>query len=389
MSTIYLTDWDTADLRASPDYALVPYDRLSAGQKRQLGGLADEAGGYGIVMGKGSSPRAIHALDCDTALLFLTLMTPGPLPSFARRALRDEAEGAIARLVADGILEIKRGDRFVSGPDAIAREDRGSDGGGGAVAKLSRAALEHASRLGIEDPRLLSLKLYGYHRAPLSPRLAKAYPTRSSIEAYWGLDAGEARSILDRAWIPLSKGGDEAKAKDVWIAFRSARPRAAIPATGPMYKLYISPAFDAIPQAFAAALPVLTDLGVDQLKVGATIEGLLRPDKWVAYFGTFEELSLAAGALDRALAAIPAHGVPFSGGVDARGLLSWGMDPPPGARGDDRESYRLWMTNKLASAIVDAARAGAEEPWRYAVDRLALEGFDTRSWTPTERIWKV
>ena len=119
--------------------------------------------------------------------------------------------------------------------------------------------------------------------------------------------------------------------------------------------------------------------------------GLLRPDKLVAYCGTYEQLAELARELQSALAGCPAQGVPFTGIIDEAGLLSWGTDPP-GERlstaGMDRESWRLWVTNQLAVALI-AARAAETEvsPARFAVERLSLEGVDTRTWTPMQTIW--
>jgi hypothetical protein len=69
-------------------------------------------------------------------------------------------------------------------------------------------------------------------------------------------------------------------------------------------------------------------------------------------------------------------------------LLSWGFDPPPdkGALAwRERESWRLWVTNRLAIALVSAKRRGAAgiEPWQFALERLRLENVDTDTWAPT------
>jgi hypothetical protein len=125
-------------------------------------------------------------------------------------------------------------------------------------------------------------------------------------------------------------------------------------------------------------------------KVGADAAGLLRPDKMVAYFDNFEALAAVADSLADALAGVSAHGVPFSAEITSDGLLSWGVDPPreerpPGWSGG--QSWRLWVTNRLAGALLAARGQGVEEPWRFALERLRVEGVDVERWVPASSLW--
>jgi len=103
---------------------------------------------------------------------------------------------------------------------------------------------------------------------------------------------------------------------------------------------------------------------------------------------------MGAGArqLARELGLVPAHGVPFTAEVAGEGLLSWGLDPPASEHlieWQERESWRLWLTNRLANAIL-LARQDPErtiEPSLFALERLRLEGVDTTTWTPSETLW--
>ena len=113
----------------------------------------------------------------------------------------------------------------------------------------------------------------------------------------------------------------------------------------------------------------------------------MRPDKIVAYFPSFERLAEAAGAVQSRLGGVPAQGVPFTSEIGGDGLTSWGMDPPASERSwAGRESWRLWLTHRLARALL-AARGVAEEPWQFALERLRLEGIDTGTWTPAAGLW--
>jgi hypothetical protein len=128
------------------------------------------------------------------------------------------------------------------------------------------------------------------------------------------------------------------------------------------------------------------------LKVGKNVGGLLRPDKLLLYFCSFNALVEAADYLAPKLAGVSAHGVPFTAEIAGNGLLSWGVDPPveqetSGWHGP--ESWRLWVTNHLARAILAAKMAPAckIEPWRFALERLRLEGVDIETWTPVYTTW--
>jgi hypothetical protein len=163
------------------------------------------------------------------------------------------------------------------------------------------------------------------------------------------------------------------------------------------YKLYVSPMPAFVENVFAITARTLSTTGALQFKIGADADGLLRPDKIVAYFTSQDALRQAADALAARLHGCPAHGVPFTAALDDEGLLSWGVDPPASQQllnWQPRESWRLWLTNRLANALLTAKRtpatgsAVARRPWQYALERVRLEGVDTTSWTPADSLWR-
>jgi hypothetical protein len=409
-------------LRANPAFRLVLFDRLPAGQRRQLAGLARDPDHYGVLRPRRGTGLGWKAVDRETALLFLTLARPAPLPSYVRSRLGDAGAAlALARLVADGVLEIERAPAgFVSGAAAMSLFAAPA-AAGGRLAELSLAALRHGQELARTlrepEPLHLSLRLYGYNRLPMTPRWRRALPDATAVRRHLGIAAGGRwQPLLERHWRELPAGGDEP-----WLRWQRWRPAArgapspaAVPRDAPTYKLYVSPVPGALPEAFGAVLDGLAAVGAPGFKVGAGAGGLLRPDKIVTYFETFERLSAAAGALTERLAGVAPHGVPFTSEIAGGGQLSWGVDPPPAVGfgplgGDGRMSWRLWLTNRLARALIAAVAApspapplrgagaadlaGAAagetmEPWRFAVERLRLEGIDTDSWTPGGSLWR-
>jgi hypothetical protein len=369
--------------RANPAYELVLWDRLAPGERRALERLPDDPDFYGVLRPlAGAAGLGVKAIDRETALLFLTLREPGALPAYVRSVLGEATGRTLARLVADGILEAERDGAFVCGPAALeARPDR--EGGGGRLAGLSVAALQYGQALAIDDPLRLSFRLYGYNRRPLTPRWQRLLPSAEAVQAYLGIGPGGAnRPLLDRVWRPSPPS-------EVWLSWQSP---AKEPATGPRgatWKLYVSPAPEALAGGFGAILDALAAGRAAQFKIGSGAAGLLRPDKIVAYFPDFERLAAAAEAVESRLGGVPAQGVPFTSEIGGDGLLSWGMDPPAAERTawGGRESWRLWLTHRLARALLAARGAEGLEPWRFALERLRLEGVDTDSWTPAASLW--
>lgn len=381
----------TRIFRASPAFELVLFDRLPDGERRALADLARDPDFYGVLRPRVGAGLTLKSADRDTALLFLTLREPGPLPAYAVAQLGEAASRVIARFVADGVLEVEKDGAFVSGPaglDLFVRNEAGPHRSvsAGRIAALSLAALRCAQGLPGDDPRLLSLRLYAYNRLPLTPRWKRLLPDAEAVERHLGIaPGGPYRKPLDRAWQRLPE-------REGWISWISrAVAGAEGRPDGPTWKLYVSPRPEGLTEGggFGAVLDALTASRARQFKIGCNASGLLRADKIVAYFPSFERLAEAAEAVVARLAGAPVQGVPFTSEIGGGGLLSWGMDPPRSERTWSLgESWRHWLALRLARDLLAARQASAEEPWRFALDRLRLEGVDTDTWTPGALLWK-
>jgi len=80
----------------------------------------------------------------------------------------------------------------------------------------------------------------------------------------------------------------------------------------------------------------------------------------------------------------PIHAVPFTAEIVSNGALSWGCDPVGVAR-PGPVSWRQWVCERLAQALVTARGQTVDgiEPWRFALERLRLDGVDPRTFVPT------
>jgi hypothetical protein len=377
--------------RANRKFELVLFDRLPLAEQSALGELLSDPELYGVLKPRAGTLGTVKVVNRDTALLLLTLAEPGPLPFFVRSGETSRVERSIADLVLDEVLEIEMDGRFVSGASAA----RGLVGAAATdpapnrsrLSELSRAALRYGEALLLDDPEELAARLYAYNRLPVTAAREALLPDAEATLAYLGgAPASSLRRELERHW----RRADEPETQG-WIAWspRSTGRRAGNRSS---HKLYVSPALATVGETFATVVATLHETGPRPFKVGVDAAGIARPDKLVVYFGEMEELLTVASKLTERLRGVAAHGVPFSAEIDLDGLLSWGMDPPRSAQRfswHERESWRLWVVRRLASALV-AARGGGPEgmaPWEFALTRLRREGVDVDRWIPSSGIW--
>jgi hypothetical protein len=374
--------------RAGSLYDLVVFDRLPREEQAPLAELRADPDFYGVLRPREGSGRTVKVVGRDTALLWLTLVQPGPLPFFVWSGEVEAAAQSVLDLVLDGELEMEHEDAFVCGSAALSLAAPAASDPLGRLGRLSQDALRHAEALVLDDPNEVAGRLYGFGRLPASPAWESRLPDTASVLEFLGVTPG---SDLSRE---LEAGWERGTAEKTpgWIAWspRAGRARSAGQA---VHKLYVSPLPDSLPQAFAALVDVLARRGHRPFKVGDRATGVLRPDKLVAYFTDVEELQAAAHELAGRLQGMSPHGVPFSAELGGDGLLSWGMDPPSSERAvawQEPESWRLWVVRRLAASLVAARQdAGELPPWRFAVERLRRDGVDVDRWTPGAALWRV
>ncbi|HET8775404.1 MAG TPA: hypothetical protein VFP80_16510 [Thermoanaerobaculia bacterium] len=403
--------------RASPFVELKRLADLEAGQREPFLELEDDPEFYGLFVARPPLAMNVKSVTRPVAELFRMLATPSSVDA----ALLGDAE--IVDLVLDGILEVESAGEFLCGADALPvvcplfggqrAEGRGqkspesafggqrAEGRGqkspegpesfcplpsalcALPSRLSREALLYAQDLVEQEPRALAMALYFYNRIPLSAFWRTRFATEDAILAQLGVDAAR----LEREWITAH----DSPGWFGWVSRHAARREAG----AVTWKLYVSPRPERIRDAFAAVVRTLPLVRAASFKVANTASGMLRPDKLVAYFGLREELNAAAEALGRELAGCEAQGVPFTASLDEGGLLSWGVDPPDDARALrwlGRESWRLWLVQRLGAALAmakSARSAAAVEPWRFALERARRHGVDVGTWTPSAALWSA
>jgi hypothetical protein len=381
-------DLRAATFRANPAYELVLFDRLPAAEQTALAGLRQDPELYGLLRPRGPG-LSLKSACRETALLFFTLPTPGPLPAYVATRLGPAGNEAIARLVLDRILEIDGGGTFLSGAEAhrLIYPEPPEVTTGGVLARLSLDAVRYGQGLDLPDSTQLSARLYFYNRLPASPAWKRRLPSAEALAEDLEIHpAGRNRPVLQTYWYSPPPAPDNPG----WHHWVSAQPGTARLGSR-SFKLYVSPDGDHLREAFTTTLKVLTEVRAPSFKIGRDLFGVLRPDKLVAYFDSLEAVREAADRLLRRLEGMPAQGVPFTAALDESGLLSWGTDPPRGEHllAWQGPSWRRWITDRLAVALLSAKAAAPAtlDPWQFALDRLRLEGIDTTTWTPDATLW--
>jgi hypothetical protein len=373
--------------RSSPAYELKAFGRLTSDQQEFLKDLTNDPNFYGVLLPRTPATHSIKSVCRETALLVYTMVQPGPLPRYVYDSLADSPNQAVAELVLDGVLELEHNGRFVSGAEAypLIYAVRPEPEPQGLLSRLSRAALEYAQALEIDDVNRLSSRLYFYNRIPLTPHWACRLSSAEKVSDFLGISGSANRKCLERNWVQL----DHRAPYNGWFQWQSRCNRPSDREHRHGYKLYVGTRPDALPAIFGTVIELLDNSAAYSFKVGCDSIGLLRPDKLVIYFWDFDSLERAARELSLRLSGCAAHGVPFTAAIGDDGLLSWGVDPVPdkGALSwQGPESWRLWVTNRLAAALVLARNAPRDtlQPWQFALERLRLENVDTVTWAPTQ-----
>lgn len=366
-----------ARFRANAEFELTAFERLPREQQQQWKDLANDPSFFGVLLPRPGTPWRAKSACRDTALLFFSLQSPGQLPAFAIGPDREAANRAVAQLVLDGILCIEADSGFVSGPAASARILHTATRQAPAcpLASLSADAVSYGASLLSLDAARLSARLYFYNRLPLTAHWRERFPDGDAVKRELGGDAAL------KQWAELPPD----PTNDGWISYRLPIP-SSLPRGVRTYKLYFSPRPEHLREAFPAFLAALAGSGCVNFKTGRNAAGLLRPDKIVAYFHSRKQVEEAAQRILTALKGCPAQGVPFTAPVGDSLLVSWGVDPPAEVW-ERRESWRLWVTNRLAVHLHAAHAAQSGDAVSFALNRIHLEYVDTATWTPQAAIW--
>ena len=236
----------------------------------------------------------------------------------------------------------------------------------GRIARLSLSALRMAASDLPDDPAALARWLYRFGTVPRTPAIERDFGPDDEPMGALGLSTGgAARRILESTY--------EASTLQGWYSFA----RGGVPAQlSAACKLYVSPRPHALPDAFVRIVHAFVQAEVRSFKVGRGVEGLLRPDKIMAYFDERPQMDAVISRLMHGLNGCPVQGVPFTSDEGGDGLLSSGVDPPFGTAA----SWRAWVTAKLAEGLVARRGQPAAAALSGTLSDLRSVDVDTARW---------
>lgn len=375
-----MIDLSKTRLRSNPLLRLIPFDYIEARERQTFEKLAEEANFYGLLIPPASSALPIKSVSRDAALLFLTLREPACLPHLLTTLFDSKYQDRIRELVLDGVFEIEQDGQFVSGAAALPLwQVEGGALSVGRTAQLSADAIAYAAALEGLPVQEIAARLYLYNRAPASPAIQRRFADDEQLMSFL-VDGTAVSKQLDSVWT-------REDIHNAWIMWR----RTDVPLES-KFKLYVSPMLDHLPQAFQSAIDSFAKVRCAQFKIGRTAFGLLRPDKFVAYFSSLDQLQEAAELIRASASGIAAQGVPFTAGIDGDGLLSWGMDPPrldQVLRSQQHQSWRQWVAERVAVYTIGAKEGvPKQDVHSFVLERVRLDGIDTTTWTPNLAIWR-
>lgn len=280
---------------------------------------------------------------------------------------------AIHGLVLDGVLEARAGRHYLSGIAAhpLFFPSNADSPAPSALALLSLDALRRIAAFDLTNAASSARLLYTWNVLPCTPAWRARYPDPLDVER-------ELRGALE---CDREGGGEAAERGNAWLSWHRTEPPRG---RDVIWKLYVSPLPEWLGRSLRAAVQIEDAFS---MKVGHDLPGILRPDKLVLYFASRPAMMRAARKLARELAGVEPHGVPFTGALADSPLLSWGVDwagQGASAPWTGDQSWRSWLTHRLGSALAQAARdPGRGVPaWRFAMDRVSLDGVDVTSWSP-------
>jgi len=377
-------------LRQGSSYLLVEWNELDITEQKMLSGLNDEAEVYGIFQPLFSSSHLTKKVAYkEVALLYLHLKKTNNLPHYLFLSPEEKLNETITQLVLDNILEIEYEGNFVSGTAAIkaifGEAFFENEIIPNYLSKLSMGAIQYALLLRDLDMRSLSRKLYTFNTTPWDEYAkSKFYAEHSIKEFLFSSENKEINDLLNEFW------ESNLSEKKYWLSWwkKKINEDFSITSNKPTFKLYISPVISDLPKVFQHVIPILSASSVFNFKIGGNIEALLRPDKMVVYFESFERLMETASLLKKELTGYRSQGVPFTSQIDEQGILSWGVDP---ADTDvlstiEAGSWRLKVTDQLALVILQAQKdkLNLQRSIQFIKAKLLSVGINTENWTSVE-----
>jgi hypothetical protein len=316
-------------------------------------------------------------LTVDEVALLAALHRSRALPRQLLEQIPD-CSVVVSRLVLDGLVQVRRGRRFVSGTGALKLTDNNKvEGSLEEANRISELALWYALALRHLKPAALAERLYAFNS---HPKNAQSPNSIKIFAAHTGINVGDPSPRLGGWTWTIQR-------KSTWLYFRRGA------SGGGSFKVYLCPQPKHVSRVIPSFAAVLGRGHSGVFKVAFPMESLARADKIVAYFPTFDALQEAVSRLADLQLDVSVQAVPFSASVPSVPLLSWGVDPPtlPGRKSS---SWRSWLTGQIAECVKSVPAAlTPRERFDHLRAALQLRNIDPVNWLPLQQLlahkWRI
>lgn len=381
-------------VRLNPQYQMIRL-RSARGPVREIARrLSADRDLYGLLLSDAAEQLPAKAIGRDVWDLLSALQSP-------RSARIDGVDTSpeyaqfLKKQIIDGVIEVATDSGFKSGINAV-------DGLGKLLAvsqpvneiqRLSWRAIELAYRSAIGEVNQLACRLYFYNRLPVSRHWLTRFPNESHILRFLQLErdgSWPGMPAAIRAGTPKPSSKDRILFHRYWRSWIVRASRRIKPAKSQVFKVYLSPVPDGMAKVLHIALDLLPGSGAFHMKAPRTVQGILRPDKIIAYFTDRRDAEAFGRQVLEKSPSVEAQGVPFTSAIDAGALASWGVEPPASAQAfawQERNSWRFWVALRIARAILNVRKAQAKDPVHSILSAVEVSGIDTRRWLPTSQHW--
>jgi len=357
----------------------IPLDAVLRANARQSIVFQETAGSAAVALSNGQNGDAPLSLSLAEVAILAALHSPRALPRALAAQVPNPAD-TLARLVLGGVLEVKRGDCFLSGLAAF-----GADAASGHAAerieetcRISELALHYALAARHLSAAVLAERLYAFNSLPRIPSAPPDSEVR--FKECTGIDlAAISPQIGGHSWSLAFTPG--------WVYFRRGESASL------RFKIYLCPR----PEDAHCLIPTFTEVlgraAGSVFKIAYPAASLARPDKIVAYLPSFDALENTLSTLVRVTPQARVQPVPFSAVVPGTSLFRWGVDPPNFSQ-RQAASWRSWLTRQVAETAreVPAAVSG-DDAMEHLRAALRLRDIDPHTWLPRQEMlaqkWRI
>ncbi|MBL9164740.1 MAG: hypothetical protein JNL18_18575 [Planctomycetaceae bacterium] len=322
----------------------------------------------------------VIALDREVSGLLNRFDSPQRLVD--RTSAANVTPHGLVQLVLSGALLVEGDNGFVCGPSAVrllGLAPRPVPERPTIVWKHSFNAIRLVAHLPINDPSQLAARLYFFNRLPVQPQ-GVGDDVPSTIK----------KALFDWSSRSGSRAGFRMRNEphDGWWYVLREEPakvdKPSIEASNGTYKCYIGVRAADLLSRLQLLLDAIAATDAPAFKIASNRYGIARADKFIVYGRTEKALRQIVDSLHPVVSDIErTQPVPFTSAALDNGSVSWAYDPPIDRftlSWLDRESWRVWICNRIAVSLQLAKLDKAMEPWQFAMLRLEWDGIDTLHW---------